>query len=162
MNTQLSGKVALVTGGGRGIGAATVVRLAEDGADVAFTYHSNADRAAAVAERVKALGRRALAIQADSASADAVTAAVDETAAEFGRLDILVNNAGAYDIEPLADLDVETFDRNMAVNVRAPFAAAKAAAPHMSGDGRIISIGSLVSERVVFPGFASYATSKPR
>jgi len=160
MSRDLDGKVALVTGGSRGIGAAIAWRLAKDGADVALTYQQNADRAADVVEQIKAAGRRGLAVRADSADADAVTAVVGQVIGTFGRLDILVNNAGVFDIAPLEDLRVAEFDRTIAVNVRAPFIAAKAAAAHMRDGGRIISVGSNVAERVVFPGFALYALSK--
>ncbi|MBC6448474.1 3-oxoacyl-ACP reductase family protein [Actinokineospora xionganensis] len=160
MNTPLEGKAALVTGGSRGIGAATAIRLAQDGADVAFTFHSNETAAAAVVEQIKATGGRALAIQADSADAGAVMAAVEQTAAEFGRFDILVNNAATYVVEPLEELDFAAFDRSVAVNIRAPFAAAKAAVPLMADGGRIISIGTLVNDRVAFPNYTHYATTK--
>ena len=156
----LDGKAALVTGGGRGIGAAIAVRLAADGADGAITYATRADRAEAVVKEIGTYGRRGLAIRADSADPAAVTAAVDRVAAEFGRLDVLVNNAGDYTIGPIEELTVEQFDRAMAVNVRAPFVAAQSAARHLRAGGRIISIGSNVAVRVPFPGFALYATGK--
>lgn len=160
MKRVLDGKVAFVTGGSRGIGAAVAVRLADDGADVALTFQRNADRAAAVVEQIKAIGRRALAVQADNADAAAVTAAVDQAATEFGRLDVLVNNAGVFLVGALEELGVAEFDRTVAVNVRAPFVATKAAAAHMTDGGRIINIGSNVAERAVFPGFALYSMSK--
>ncbi|MFL6126815.1 SDR family NAD(P)-dependent oxidoreductase [Actinophytocola sp.] len=160
MINALEGKVALVTGGSRGIGAAVVRRLAEDGADVAFTFHRNQERADEVADHVKAAGRRAVAMRADSADPAAVAAAVDRAAGELGRLDILVNNAGVGVLGPLAELTPAQFDRTIAVNVRAPFVAALVAVRHMAAGGRIITIGSNVAERVVFPGFALYATSK--
>src|SRR6185369_5747446 len=94
--SQLTGKVALVTGGSRGIGAATAKRLAKDGADVAITYVSSPDKANAVVAEIKAGGRKAVAIKADSADAGAIAAAVDKTVSELGRLDILVNNAGVF------------------------------------------------------------------
>lgn len=160
-NTAItSTRVALVTGGSRGIGAAIALRLAEDGADVVLTYENSAEQAETVAGRIRALGRRALAIRADSADVDAVTAAVDRTAEDFGRLDIVVNNAGVFLVGPLEDLGPAEFDRTVAVNIRAPYAAARAAARHMGDGGRIISIGSNVAERSVFPGFALYAMSK--
>jgi NAD(P)-dependent dehydrogenase (short-subunit alcohol dehydrogenase family) len=158
--TEIEGKVALVTGGSRGIGAAVAVRLAEAGADVALTYERSAQRADEVVDRIKTTGRRALAIQADSGDGAAVTAAVDETASTFGRLDILVNNAGVFLIGPLEDLGPAELDRTFAVNVRAPFVASQAAARHMTDGGRIVSIGSNVAERAVFPGFTLYALSK--
>ncbi|WP_326561547.1 SDR family NAD(P)-dependent oxidoreductase [Micromonospora sp. NBC_01796] len=160
MHTTLDGKAALVTGGGRGIGAAVAVRLAENGADVAFTYQRDAEHAAQVVEQIKATGRRAFAIRADSADVNALTTAVDDVAGEFGRLDILVNNAGLFLVAPVEDLGPAEFDSTVAVNVRAPFVAAKAAARHMVDGGRIINIGSNMAERAPFPGFSLYAMSK--
>lgn len=160
MNITLNDKVALVTGGSRGIGAAIARRLAEDGADVVLTYQHNGDQAAAVVDEIKEIGRRALAIRADNANVDAVSGAVEQTVAEFGRLDILVNNAGLFIVAPLEDLGSAEFDSIVAVNVRAAFVASKAAAAHMSGGGRIINIGSNVAERAVFGGFALYSMSK--
>ncbi|GAA3438798.1 SDR family oxidoreductase [Kutzneria kofuensis] len=152
--------MALVTGGSRGIGAAVALRLAREGADVALTFQQNQHRADDVVEQIKALGRRALAVRADSADPSAVAAAVDRTADTFGRLDILVNNAGAFLLGPLEQLTLPEFEQTMAVNVRAPFVASQAAVRHMPDGGRIISIGSNVAERAVFPGFALYSTSK--
>lgn len=154
------GKVALVTGGSRGIGAAVALRLAQDGADIAFTYQQNADRAADVVDRIKAAGRRALAIQADSADAAAVEAAVEQTVEQFGRLDILVNNAGAAAFGPIGDLELTDFEQVVNVNVRAPFVASKAASAHLTKGGRIINIGSCAATRVAFPGYALYSMSK--
>ncbi|MCE7009198.1 SDR family NAD(P)-dependent oxidoreductase [Kibdelosporangium philippinense] len=145
MNT----KVALITGGSRGIGAATAIRLAQDGADVAFTYNQSADRAADVVEQIKETGRRALAIQADSASAEAIKDAVSQTVAEFGRLDILVNNAGAAAFAPIAELSISDFDFVVNVNVKAAFVASQAAAAHLGTDGRIITIGSRSCKNLV-------------
>ncbi|RSM37041.1 KR domain-containing protein [Amycolatopsis balhimycina DSM 5908] len=156
----LDGKVALVTGGSRGIGAATALRLAEDGADIALTYQHNAARAAEVVDQIKALGRRALAIQADSADAAAVSAAVEATVAEFGRLDVLVNNAGVGFVGAFAETALEDVDRVLAVNVRGVFAATQAAAGVLADGGRVITIGSCVTDRVPGPGMALYATSK--
>ncbi|GAA1589086.1 SDR family oxidoreductase [Actinomadura kijaniata] len=157
---ELEGKTALVTGGSRGIGAAIALRLARDGADVALTYVSAADRAAAVVAEIERRGRRALAIRADSADPGAVTAAVERTAAELGGLDILVNNAGIAPYGPLEDARLEDLDRALAIHVRAAFAAAQAAARHLPPGGRIISIGSSLVERVPDPGWTLYATSK--
>jgi NAD(P)-dependent dehydrogenase (short-subunit alcohol dehydrogenase family) len=156
----IEGKVALVTGGSRGIGAAVALRLAEGGADVALTYERDTERADVVVGQIKGIGGRALAIQADSADVTALTAAVDEVVSTFGRLDILVNNAGVFLIGPLDDLDAAELDRTLAVNVRAPFVASQAAARHMTDGGRIVSIGSNMAERAVFPGFTLYALSK--
>ncbi|MFH8408271.1 SDR family NAD(P)-dependent oxidoreductase [Streptomyces sp. NPDC018019] len=160
MSAQLDGKVALVTGGSRGIGEAVVVRLAEEGADVAFTYRREEARAALVAERVEKLGRQAWTVRADSADAAAVRASVAGTVERFGRLDILVNNAGLGVLGPIEGISEEDVDRVLAVNVRAPFLAAQAAAGRMADGGRIISIGRCMAERVAFPGGSLYATSK--
>ncbi|MET9480610.1 3-oxoacyl-ACP reductase family protein [Streptomyces sp. NPDC006638] len=154
------GKVALVTGGSRGIGAAVALRLAREGADVVLTYERDAESAAKVVGRIEAEGRRGLAILADSADVAAVIGAVDEAAATFGGLDVLVNNAGVFLVGSAEDLGPSEFDRTMAVNVRAPYVASRAAARHMGDGGRIVSIGSNVAERTVFPGFSLYATSK--
>ena len=156
----IESKVALVTGGSRGIGAAVALKLAEDGADVVLTYERDKESAAVVVAQVEALGRRALAVQADSADVAALTGAVDEAAATLGGLDILVNNAGVFLVGPIEDLGPVEFDRTIAVNVRAPFVASQAAARHMREGGRIVSIGSNVAERTVFPGFSLYALSK--
>ncbi|MET9616024.1 SDR family NAD(P)-dependent oxidoreductase [Kitasatospora indigofera] len=160
MTAVLDGKVALVTGGSRGIGEAVALRLAEDGADVALTYLGNAERAAGVVDRIKALGRRALAVRADSADPAAVRAAVDQAAAEFGRLDILVNNAGAGVLGPVEELSDADVDLVLQVNVRAPFLAAQAVLRHMAEGGRIITIGSCMSERSAFAGGSLYGMSK--
>lgn len=156
----LKDKVALVTGGSRGIGAAIARRLAGHGADVALTYEQAADHASAVACEIKDMGRRSLAIKADSGDVAAVAAAVDEAAEMFGRLDIVVNNAGAFMVGPVADLGLAEFDRTVAVNVRAPYAASRAAIRHMGEGGRIISIGSNMAERIPFGGMTLYALSK--
>jgi len=156
----LDGKVALVTGGSRGIGAATAIRLAADGADIVLTYQHNEKLAAAVVDRVKELGRRALAIRADSGDAAAVVAAVETTIGEFGRLDILVNNVGVGVIAPIDQIQLEDVDRVLGVNVRGTFLVTQAAAPHLGEGGRVITIGSCVSDRVPGPGMTLYAVSK--
>ncbi|MET7966984.1 3-oxoacyl-ACP reductase family protein [Micromonospora sp. NPDC005305] len=160
MNGVLDGKVALVTGGSRGIGAAVALRLARDGADVALTYERRADRAAELVEQIKAVGRRALAVPADSADPAAVRAAVDRVAGEFGRLNVLVNNAGVFLTGPVTELGTDEVERTIAVNVRAPFLFAQAAVGHLTDGGRIVNIGSNVAERAVFPGLALYSMSK--
>ncbi|MET7751861.1 SDR family oxidoreductase [Micromonospora sp. NPDC005367] len=160
MTTTLEGKVALVTGGARGIGAGIALRLAQDGADVALTYRRNADQAAAVVKEIQALGRRALAVQADSADPAAVRGAVDRTAIVLGRLDILVNNAAVFLVGAVDELSPDQLEQTIAVNVRGPYVAAQAAARHLGEGGRIISIGSNVGERAVFPGLALYSMSK--
>ena len=160
MPKKLTGKVALVTGGSRGIGAAIVKRLARDGADVALTYVSNPDRANETVTAAAALGVKALAIQADSADAGAVVAAVERTVAELGGIDILVNNAGIAIMGPIDDFRLEDLDRTLAVNVRAVFVATQAAVKHMQAGGRIINIASCNAERVPLPGQSVYAMSK--
>lgn len=156
----LDGKVALVTGGSRGIGAATATRLAADGADIVLTYQHNEKLAAGVVDRVKELGRRALAIRADSGDAAALIAAVETTIAEFGRLDILVNNVGVGMIAPIGQIQLEDVDRVLGVNVRGTFLVTQAAAAHLGEGGRVITIGSCVSDRVPGPGMTLYALSK--
>ncbi|MFC0030631.1 SDR family oxidoreductase [Micromonospora chaiyaphumensis] len=160
MNGVLDGKVALVTGGSRGIGAAVALRLAREGADVALTYERRADRATELVEQIKAVGRRALAVGADSADPAAARAAVDRVAGELGRLDVLVNNAGVFLTGPVTELGPDEVERTIAVNVRAPFVFAQAAVRHLTDGGRIVNIGSNVAERAVFPGLALYSMSK--
>jgi 3-oxoacyl-[acyl-carrier protein] reductase len=160
MSKKLTGKVALVTGGSRGIGAAIVRRLASAGAHVALTYVSNLDRANETVKAAQALGVKALAIQADSADAGAVVAAVERTLRELGGIDILVNNAGILVIAPIDDYRLEDLDRTLAVNVRAVFVATQAAVKHMQAGGRIINIASCNAERMPFAGGSVYAMSK--
>jgi len=158
--TPLEGKVALVQGGARGIGAAIAKRLAADGASVAFTYVSSAAKADALQAEIIAAGGQALAIQADSADPSAVQRAVDATAERFGGLDILINNAGVLALGSVEDLPLAEFDRTLAVNVRSVFVASQAALRHMGQGGRIINIGSTNADRMPFPGGATYAMSK--
>jgi 3-oxoacyl-[acyl-carrier protein] reductase len=157
---ELAGKVALVTGGSRGIGAAIARRLARDGAAVAFTYVAAAGKAQAVAKQIDADGGRVLVMQADSADPGAVVAAVEQTVQELGRLDILVNNAGIFIGGPVEEATVDQADRLWAVDVRAVFVACQAAARHMSQGGRIITIGSALADRVLVPGMTLYAMAK--
>ncbi|HKU97547.1 MAG TPA: glucose 1-dehydrogenase [Vineibacter sp.] len=158
--SRLDGKVALVTGGGRGIGAAIARRLAEDGADVALTYLSSPYRAQEVVVAIEDIGRRAKAYAVDSADPAAVRAAVDQALADFDRLDILVNNAGIHIAKPLSDFTLDDFERIVAVNVRAVFVATQAAAPHLRDGGRIISIGSVNADHAPAPNTGLYAMSK--
>ncbi|MFK3740754.1 SDR family oxidoreductase [Massilia sp. TN1-12] len=160
MNQPLNDKVAFVTGAARGIGAAIVRRLAADGATVAFTYQSSSATADALAAEIAAAGGRALALQADATDASAVAAAVDTAAARFGRIDIVVNNAGIFLPGTLDDFSLADFDRTVAVNLRAVFATAKAALPHLPDGGRIVNVGSTNAVRVPFGGAAFYAMSK--
>src|SRR5690606_26916541 len=154
------GKRALVTGGSRGIGAAIALGLAERGADVAFTYQRSAEKAQATTSAIEAVGRRAVAIQADSANPDEISQAVSEAVTALGGLDILVNSAAIGLNGPIADIDVNDYQVMMDVNVRAPLLFAKAVIPHLPEGGRIISIGSGLGERVPFPGVTAYAMSK--
>lgn len=160
MSQSLQGKRALVTGGSRGIGAAIVKRLAREGVDVALTYASSPEPANAVVKEAEAAGVRSLAIQADSADASALTAAVDKAASELGGLDILVNNAGIGVFSPIADFKLSDLDRLFAINVRAVFVGIQTALKHMKEGGRIINIGSTNAERMPFAGGALYAASK--
>jgi 3-oxoacyl-[acyl-carrier protein] reductase len=160
MNHRLENKRALVTGGSRGIGAAIVKRLAQEGAHIALTYVSKPDQANEIVRAVQALGVKALAIQADSADAEAVIAAVEQTVQELGGIDILVNNAGIAVIAAIDNYRLEDLDRTLAVNVRAVFIATQAAVKHMQSGGRIINLGSCNAERVPNTGMAVYAMSK--
>jgi 3-oxoacyl-[acyl-carrier protein] reductase len=160
MDHRLENKRALVTGGSRGIGAAIVKRLAQEGAHVALTYVSKPVRANDTVKAAQDFGVRALAIQADSADAEAVIAAVERTVKELGGIDILVNNAGIAVIAPIDNFRLEDLDRTLAVNVRAVFVATQAAVKHMKSGGRIINLGSCNAERIPFAGGAVYAMSK--
>lgn len=156
----LNGKVALVQGGSRGIGAAIVQRLADEGAAVAFTYISSEAKAHELESSITEKGGNARAIKADSADAEAIRSAVANTVAAFGKIDILVNNAGVLAMGPLEDFSLEDFDRTLNINVRSVFVASQAAAKHMGDGGRIINIGSTNADRMPFAGGAVYAMSK--
>lgn len=157
---ELNGKVALVTGGGRGLGAAIARRLAHEGAAVAVTYSRSQDKAQAVIRGIEAAGGRGMAVRADNRDASAVEAAVATVAAAYGRIDILVNNAGIFDAGPITELTVDDFDRTIDINVKAVFVAIRASVPHMPEGGRIVTIGSNLASRVPWPGISLYALSK--
>jgi 3-oxoacyl-[acyl-carrier protein] reductase len=160
MSKQLEGKIALVTGGSRGIGAAIAKRLAADGANVAITYTKGADAAASVVKEIERAGGKAIAIQADAADAGAVEAAVEKTVATFGQLDVLVNNAGTAIPKTFEETTLEELDRLIDINVRGTFVTTQAALKQMKSGGRIIMIGSSVGERVVVPGLVPYSATK--
>jgi NAD(P)-dependent dehydrogenase (short-subunit alcohol dehydrogenase family) len=163
MSNILKGKVALVTGGSRGLGAAAAEALADQGADVAISYVASAEKAEAVVEKLRARGVRALAIKSDQADMTAAKPLVDKAIAYFGKLDILVNNAaiavqGKTVDDP--DLDTVNLDRQWQINVMGAVATTRAAAPVLSDGGRIIFIGSLLGTHVPFGGAADYAGTK--
>jgi len=160
MTKKLEGKIALVTGGSRGIGAAIAKRLAADGANVAITYAKDATAASAVVEAIEREGGKALAIQAEATDAEAVKAAVEKTVAAFGRLDVLVNNAGTAIPKTFEETTLEEMDRVININVRGVFVATQAALKYMTDGGRIIMIGSSVGERVLVPGLVPYSATK--
>jgi 3-oxoacyl-[acyl-carrier protein] reductase len=157
---RLTEKVALVTGGSRGIGAAIAKRLAADGAKVVLTYAKDAAAASTVVKAIEREGGTALAIQADAADAKAVQGAIDKTVASFGRLDVLVNNAGTAMPKPFEETTLEEMDRVIDINFRGVMVATQAALKHMKSGGRIIMIGSAVGERVAAPGLVPYAGTK--
>ncbi|WP_202918418.1 SDR family oxidoreductase [Streptomyces cavernae] len=156
----MNGRTALVTGGSRGIGAATALRLAREGADVAVTYVQGGQAAEDVVRSIEALGRRGVALRADAADAGEAAAAVDRTVEALGGLDVLVNNAGVGALGPLDSWKPEDVDRVLAVNVRAVFLTSQAAAARMRRGGRIVTIGTCMTQRVPGPGGTLYATSK--
>jgi 3-oxoacyl-[acyl-carrier protein] reductase len=158
--SKLNNKVALVTGGSRGIGAGIAKRLAADGANVAITYTKGADAAQAVVKEIESTGRKAIAIQADAADAAAVKAAVEKTVAVLGRLDVLVNNAGTAIPKTFEETTLEEMDRVIDINIRGVFVATQAALKHMKEGGRIIMIGSCVGERMMTPGLVPYSATK--
>src|SRR5271154_1003401 len=158
--SKLNKKVAFVTGGSRGIGAAIAKRLAADGASVAFTYAKDAAAASSVVKSIEQAGGKAIAIQADAADAAAVQGAVEKTVATLGRLDVLVNNAGVAIPKKFEETSLEELDRVIDINLRGTFVATQAALKHMNNGGRIIMIGSCVGERMMTPGLVPYSATK--
>jgi len=158
--SKLTKKVALVTGGSRGIGAAIAKRLATDGASVAITYAKDANAAASVVKAIEQSGGKAIAIQANAGDAEAIKSAVEKTVSTFGGLDVLVNNAGTAIPKRFEETTLEELDRVIDINVRGTFVATQAALKHMKSGGRIIMIGSCVGERVLTPGLVPYSATK--
>ncbi len=158
--SKLNGKVALVTGGSRGIGAAVAKRLAEDGASVSITYATDANGASAVVKAIENNGGKAIAIQAEAANAAAVSGAIEKTISTFARLDVLVNNAGTAIPKAFEETSLEEMDRMIDINLRGTLLATQAALKHMKEGGRIIMIGSCVGERVMTPGLVAYSATK--
>ncbi|MGD0304382.1 MAG: 3-oxoacyl-ACP reductase family protein [Candidatus Acidiferrales bacterium] len=160
MAQNLEGKTALVTGASRGIGAAIAKRLAADGAKVAITYTRGADAAASVVKAIENAGGKAIAIQADATDAKAVDAAIEKTVATFGGLDVLVNNAGTAIPKKFEETTLRELDQMIHLNIRGVFVATQAALKHMRNNGRIITIGSCVGERMMTPGLVAYSATK--
>jgi 3-oxoacyl-[acyl-carrier protein] reductase len=159
MNTS-ERRVVIVTGASRGIGAAIAVRLARDGLNVLATYQKSEEAARGVVERIQSLGVEALALRVDAADPREPAQVVDQAVERFGRLDVLVNNAGIYETASLLDSTDEHFERAFAVNVRAAFLAARAAARVLPSGGRIINISSILGERVPMPRVGIYSATK--
>ncbi|WP_342249743.1 SDR family oxidoreductase [Sphingomonas sp. OTU376] len=162
MNVQAGAarKVALVFGGSRGIGAAAVERLAQEGHAVAFTYVSRPDAAGALVGKIGEAGGEVLAIQADSADPAAIRSAVEQAVAHFGGLDTVVVNAGILRLGPVDTVSLEELDQMIAINIRGVFLAIQAAAAHLPEGGRIITIGSNTAVRTGFPGSSVYQFTK--
>lgn len=160
MTKKLDGKIALVTGGSRGIGAAIAERLAADGAHVALTYSASPDKADEVVAKIKAAGGKAIAIKADSGNPEDVKSAVAQVAKSLGRIDILVNNAGIGMMGPITDFSLENFDRMIDVNVKGLFVATQESLKHMGTGSRVINIGSVMSDYSIFPGASVYTMTK--
>ncbi len=158
--SPLHEKVALITGGSRGIGAAIAKRLAADGATVAITYAKDTKAASAVVKAIELEGGKAIAIQADVTDSEAIKAAIDKVVATFGRLDVLVNNAGTAIPKTFEETTLEEIDRVIDINVRGTLVATQAALKHMKDGGRIIMIGSCVGERAMTPGLVAYSATK--
>jgi 3-oxoacyl-[acyl-carrier protein] reductase len=158
--SNLTNKVALVTGGSRGIGAGIAKRLAADGARVAITYTKGAEAAASVVKAIQEAGGKAIAIQADATDANAVKAAVQKTVDTFNQIDILVNNAGVANPKPFEETTLEEIDHVLNVNLRAVLVTTHAALKHIKSGGRIINIGSAVGERLWTPGLVPYSATK--
>ena len=146
---RLQNKTAIVTGAARGIGAATALKLAQEGADVLLTYSKSKDKAEALAQQIRSLGRKAVTLLADAGNADSTKDIIDTAIKEFGKIDILVNNAGVFEAAgPIGEINSEEFDHQLSVNVRSVFTTTQAAIPHLKDGGRIINISSVLGEQV--------------
>ncbi|MEN5167029.1 SDR family oxidoreductase [Achromobacter kerstersii] len=159
MTQQAPQRVALVTGGSRGIGAAIVRRLARDGFAVAINYAASASEADALAAEIRNAGGRALAVRADVSKAADVTTLFDQVQAELGRIDVLVNSAGVLSVQPLADTTDEQFERTFDINTRGTFNTLRAAATRLADGGRIVNVSS-TTIALNLPGYAIYIGSK--
>lgn len=159
--TKLNNKVALVTGGSSGIGAATAIKFAQEGADVAITYGKSKDSAEKIVAAIQKLGRKAIALHADAAKPENMEATVESVVKEFGKLDILVNNAGVLEATGnIGDINAAEFENQLSINVRSVFTATQAAAKHLPSGGRIINVSSVLGERAIFPGVSAYTMTK--
>ena len=158
--STMNERVAMVTGGSRGIGAAIAKRLAADGATVAITYAKDATGASEVVKAIELGGGKAVAIQADAINTNAIERAVEEVFEKFGRIDVLVNNAGMVIPKPFEETTLAEMERVFNVNIRGAMATTHAALKHMKTGGRIIMIGSCLGERVMTPGVVSYSATK--
>lgn len=158
---RLKDKTAIVTGASRGIGAATALKLAQEGADILITYGKSKEPAEKLAEKIRALGRKAVTLQADAGQPDTVAQIIDTAIREFGKIDILVNNAGVFEAAgAIGDINVEEFEHQLSVNVRSVFRTTQAAVPHLKSGGRIINISSGLGERGIFAGASAYTMTK--
>jgi 3-oxoacyl-[acyl-carrier protein] reductase len=159
--SRLNNKVALVTGGSRGIGAATALKLAKEGAHVAITYGKSKEKAEAIGKQIEAMGVKSLVIHADAGKPEAMPAMIEQVVKHFGKLDILVNNAGVFEaFAPIGDIDVEQFEHQLSVNVRSVFTTTQTAVKHMTSGGRIINVSSALGERAIFSGASAYNSTK--
>lgn len=156
---RLANKVAIVTGGSRGIGASIALRLAEEGASVAISYANNKDLAEKVVEEIKAIGSKAIAVKADVTSKAASQKLVEEAIKNFGKIDILVNNAGVFEGASIEDMDIEHYERIFDINVKGLVASTIAAVKHIADGGRIINVSSIAAIATV-PAMSVYAATK--
>ena len=157
---ELQGKNVFVSGGTRGIGAAIVQKMAEAGANVAFTYRKSQDKADSMAQELEAKGVKGLAIQADAMQAENVIQAIQKTVSVLGAVDILINNAGIFELKSITENTLEDYDRMENINIKAVFAATMEAVKTMPEGGRIITIGSVNADSMMIAGGSLYAMSK--